>query len=177
MKRTIRTAIIITLALLAAVTASWASGPDYGASAATAAISGGKAFTIVDMLRWAAEDEYIARGEYEAIMKKFGTMRPYENIMAAEEQHLAWLKAEYKTRGMTFPADGSASHVVVPANLKEAAQAGVDAEIANIKMYETFLARPELAKPENASAKTLFENLKRASENHLRAFRTQLAKY
>ncbi len=177
MKRTIRTAIIITLALLAAVTASWASGPDYGASAATAAISGGKAFTIVDMLRWAAEDEYIARGEYEAIMKKFGTMRPYENIMAAEEQHLAWLKTEYKTRGMTFPADGSASHVVVPANLKEAAQAGVDAEIANIKMYETFLARPELAKPENASAKTLFENLKRASENHLRAFRTQLAKY
>jgi len=177
MKRTIRTAIIITLALLAALTASWASGPDYGASAATAAISGGKSFTIVDMLRWAAEDEYLAHGEYAAIMKKFGTMRPYDNIMAAEEQHLSWLKTEYLRRGITFPADGSAGHVVVPANLKEAAQTGVEAEIANIKMYDNFLSHPELAKSENASTKTLFENLRRASENHLRAFKTQLAKY
>jgi hypothetical protein len=177
MKHTTKTAMIIALALFAATAAAWAGGPDYGASAATAAISGNKAFTIVDMLRWAAEDEYIARGEYEAIMKKFGTMRPYENIMAAEEQHLAWLKAEYQTRGMAFPADGSASNVVVPSTLKQAAQAGVDAEIANIRMYESFLAHSELAKPENASAKTLFEQLKRASENHLRAFRTQLAKY
>jgi hypothetical protein len=169
--------MIIALALFALAASAWASGPDYGASAAIAAISGNKTFTIVDMLRWAAEDEYMARGEYEAIMKKFGTMRPYENIMAAEEQHLAWLKAEYKTRGIAFPADGSASHVVVPANLKQAAQTGVDAEIANIKMYGNFLAHPELAKLENASAKTLFEQLKRASENHLRAFKTQLAKY
>jgi hypothetical protein len=44
-------------------------------------------------------------------------------------------------------------------------------------MYGNFLAHPELAKLENASAKTLFEQLKRASENHLRAFKTQLAKY
>jgi hypothetical protein len=177
MKHSIKTTMMIALALLAATSAAWAIDLDYGASAANAALSGSKAFTIVDMLRWAAEDEYMARGEYEAIMKRFGTMRPYENIMAAEEQHLAWLKAEYKARGIAFPADGSASHVVIPADLRQAAQAGVDAEIANIQMYERFLSRPELAKPENAGARTLFEQLKRASENHLRAFRTQLSRY
>jgi len=177
MKRTFRSILTIAIALFAVATTAWGDTPEYGAGAATAALASGKAFTITDMLRWAAEDEYIAHGEYVAIMEKFGTMRPYSNIIEAEEQHLAWLKAEYKTRGMAFPADGSASHVVVPANLKAAAQAGVDAEIANIQMYGSFLSRPELSKPENASVKALFEQLKRASENHLRAFKTQLSKY
>lgn len=177
MKRIFRTSIITVLMAFALAGAGWASGPDYGNTAASAAIANGSSFTVADMLRWAAQDEYLAHGEYAAIMQKFGTMRPYDNIMAAEEQHLAWLQAEYKTRGMPFPADGSAAHVVAPADLKAAAQAGVDAEIANIAMYQAFLARPELARTENASVKSLFEQLMRASENHLRAFRTQLAKY
>ena len=58
-----------------------------------------------------------------------------------------------------------------------AAAAGVDAEISNIAMYKAFLSRLELSKPENASARTLFEQLMRASQNHLRAFKTQLSKY
>lgn len=49
----------------------------------------GTPFMVTDMLLWAAQDEYLAHGKYAAIMKKFGTMRPYDNIMAAEEQHLA----------------------------------------------------------------------------------------
>jgi hypothetical protein len=44
-------------------------------------------------------------------------------------------------------------------------------------MYKAFLARPELSRPENAPVKTLFDQLMRASENHLRAFQTQLSKY
>jgi len=177
MKRTIRISAIVALIALAVVGSGWASGPDYGNTAAATAIASGTPFTVTDMLRWAAEDEYLAHGEYAAIMQKFGTMRPYDNIMAAEEQHLSWLKAEYKTRGLAFPADGSAAHIVVPTDMKSAAQAGVDAEIANIAMYKAFLARPELARAEYSSVKTLFENLMRASENHLRAFRTQLSRY
>lgn len=177
MKRAFRTSMLASLAFLAAAASAFASGPDYGAAAATAAIAKGSSFTIADMLRWAAEDEYLARGEYAAIMKKFGAMRPYDNIMAAEEQHLAWLKDEYKARGLAFPADGSAAGIIVPSDLKAAAQAGVDAEVANIAMYQAFLASPELSRPENSSVKDLFERLKRASENHLRAFKTQLSKY
>jgi len=177
MKDNYRTSIVAMLALFMASASAFASGPDYGATAAAAAIAGGKTMTVTDMLRWAAEDEYIAHGEYVAIMKKFGTMRPYDNISAAEEQHLEWLRTEYKSRGLAFPSDGSAAHVVVPTDLKAAAQAGVDAEIANIAMYKAFLSHPDLSKPENASARTLFEQLMRASENHLRAFKTQLSKY
>ncbi len=170
-------ASVIAVAFLALAVSAYAEGSGYGASAAVEAIESGRDFTIVDMLRWAVEDEYLARGEYEAIMARFGAMRPYDNIMAAEEQHLSWLKAEYQARGLPFPSDGSAARVVVPADLKAAAQAGVDAEIANIAMYASFLSRPELSLPENAGVRDLFERLKRASENHLRAFKTQLSKY
>ena len=177
MKYTNKSWLIMTLVMLAAAATVSAGGPAYGATAAVQSISDGSTFTVTDMLRWAAEDEYLARGEYEAIMAKFGSLRPYSNIMAAEEQHLAWLKVEYQNRGLPFPTDGSASHVVLPKDLKAAAQAGVDAEIANIAMYKIFLTRPELSDPVNASVKVLFEQLIRASENHLRAFRNQLAQY
>lgn len=177
MKHRIGTSLMIMAVLLAGAASGWASGPEYGAAAATAALAGNKAFNVTDMLRWAAEDEYLAHGEYATIMKKFGNLRPYDNIIKSEEQHLDWLRTEHKSRGLAFPADGSAPYRVVPADLKAAAQAGVDAEISNIAMYKAFLARPELSNPENASVKTLFEQLMRASENHLRAFKTQLSKY
>jgi len=177
MNRSLKTVLMLSVILLAATGAAWAGTAPYGAAAAELAIAKGSPLAISDMLRWAAEDEYVAKAEYAAIMQKFGAMRPYSNIMAAEEQHLSWLRAEYQSRGMPFPADGSAGHIVIPADLKAAAQAGVNAEIANIAMYQAFLAQPEVAKSQNASVKALFENLMRASENHLRAFQTQLAKY
>jgi hypothetical protein len=177
MNRTLKTGLMLSVILLAGAGAAWAGTAAYGATAAELAIAQGKPLAISDMLRWAAEDEYLARGEYAAIMQRFGAMRPYSNIMASEEQHLSWLRAEYLNRGLPFPADGSSAYIVIPGDLKAAAQAGVDAEIGNIAMYEAFLAQPELAKSQNAGVKTLFEQLKRASENHLRAFQTQLSKY
>ncbi len=168
---------VILLSCLVATASAWASDSEYGAAAATAATEGGASYSINDMLRWAAEDEYLAHGEYELIMKKFGAIRPYTNIIKSEEQHLDWLRAEYKARGLAFPEDESADYLVVPRDLKAAAQAGVDAEISNIAMYKAFLSLPELAKAENASVRALFDQLMRASENHLKAFKTQLSKY
>ena len=62
-----------------------------------------------------------------------------------------------------------ASRAVAVGSLTEAYQAGVNAEVNNIAMYETFLAQ-EL--PDNVRA--VFESLMRASENHLRAFQNRL---
>ncbi len=171
----------LALALVAgaamAAQASAASTTGFGAAGALAAIGSGTPLAVADMLRYAVEDEYLARAEYRVIMAKFGAQRPYTNIEASENQHLEWLRAEYALRGLAFPADAAASRVVAPADLKAAAQAGVDAELGNIAMYEAFLASPLMAEPGNASAAALFANLKRASENHLRSFRTQLSRF
>ena len=54
-------------------------------------------------------------------------------------------------------------------DLTESYQAGVNAEVNNIAMYETFL---DQNLPDNV--RVVFESLMHASENHLRAFQNQL---
>jgi len=137
----------------------------YGAKGALA----DKDLTIRDMLLYAVQDEYLAHGEYLAIVEKFGSQRPYSNIIRAEETHLAYLKEVHLAYGLDFPADDSADHIVVPDNLLEAAQVGVQAEIDNIAMYELFLTYDL---PENVSA--VFSSLKSGSDSHLLAFQKQV---
>lgn len=130
-----------------------------------------KDLTIKDMLMYAVQDEYLARGEYLAIVDKFGSQRPYSNIISAEETHLAYLKEIYLAYGLDFPDDASADHIVVPANLLEAAKTGVQAEIDNIAMYELFLTYDL---PENVFE--VFSALKSGSDSHLAAFQKQVDK-
>lgn len=137
----------------------------YGAKGALA----DKNLTINDMLMYAVQDEYLAHGEYLAIVDKFGSQKPYTNIIRAEETHLAYLKEVYLAYGLDFPADESAGHIVVPANLLEAAETGVQAEIDNIAMYELFLTYDL---PENVFE--VFSALKSGSDRHLRAFQKQV---
>lgn len=137
----------------------------YGAAGALA----DEDLTILDMLTYAVQDEYLARGEYEAIEETFGAQKPYTNIKSAEETHLAYLKEVYAAYGLEFPEDESASHIVIPENLLEAALTGVQAEIDNIEMYEIFMSH-EL--PENVYE--VFSALKSGSESHLLAFQKQV---
>jgi len=132
--------------------------------------------SVESMLRYAIEDEYLARAEYVAIMGRFGAARPFSNIKASEDSHIAWLEAEFKARGLAVPTDEGAAHVILPATLKEAYAAGVQAEIDNIAMYDAFLRSPALAGASAPSPRGLFERLKAASENHLAAFRNGLSK-
>ena len=124
--------------------------------------------SLADMLTYAIQDEYLARAEYDWITNTFDSARPFSNIMRAEETHIDSLLPLFEAYGITAPADDGASRTVAVSSLTEAFQAGVNAEVNNIAMYETFLAQ-EL--PDNV--RTVFESLMRASENHLRAFQNQ----
>lgn len=139
----------------------------YGAKGAAA----DKDLSVGDMLMYAVQDEYLARGEYLAIIDKFGSQKPYTNIVSAEETHLALLKEVYVSYGLDFPADESADHIVIPADLLEAAETGVQAEIDNIAMYELFLSYDL---PDNVYE--VFTALKNGSESHLLAFQKQVDK-
>ena len=130
-----------------------------------------KSLSIGDMLAYAVQDEYLASREYSAIMETFNTTNPYSNIQRSEETHLALLKDYYEVNNQTFPKDQSASQLLVPKSLLEAARTGVQVEIDNIAMYEKFL-KEDL--PENI--RSVFEQLKSASQNHLQAFERQVDK-
>lgn len=56
--------------------------------------------TQKQMMTCAIQDEYLARAEYEPILKTYGPVRPFTNIVTAEERHIAWLTGLF-TRLMT----------------------------------------------------------------------------
>lgn len=116
----------------------------------------------------AINDEYKALSTYEAVMVKLGAVRPFSMIKGAEEQHIASLKAVYDKYGLSVPKNTWGTKITTPATLQEACQIGVDAEIANAKLYKEQLM-PMVEDYEDIVG--VFTNLMNASEQkHLPAF-------
>lgn len=121
--------------------------------------------TYEKMLRYAMEDEFLARSEYEAVIKKYGQVMPFTNIINAEKSHISSLRTLFSKYNYTPPEDTSNEHIVMPQSLNEAYKTGVNAEISNIAMYDKFM-KQEL--PDDI--KQVFSSLRDASKNHLNAF-------
>jgi len=159
-------AVLMGVVALTGTVAVSATAADTGSAAARANASP----DLEEMLVYAIEDEYGALEHYAAIIEEYGVLRPFTNIMRSEETHIELLEPLFASYGYELP-DG-VDHPAAPESLQAAFELGVDAEIANIAMYESFLER-ELP----ADVRDVFERLMRASENHLRAFETGLARY
>ena len=158
MKRlSLKVTVLVVALSLAAALVSFADTADFGAKGA----EGKTALSVEQMLTYAIQDEYLARAEYELIIEEYGSNRPFTNIMAAEQRHIEWVTELFDDYGYRLPKD-----------LKSSFETGVQAEIDNIGMYESFL-QEDL--PEDV--RDLFERLQQASENHLRAFRNNLNRY
>lgn len=116
----------------------------------------------------AINDEYKAHSLYEKTIEKIGFVRPFSMIIRAEEQHISSLKALFDKYELQIPKDDWANKVSAEGTLKQACQAGVDAEIANAKLYRDKLL-PMVSSYEDIM--TVFTNLMNASqEKHLKAF-------
>ncbi len=137
----------------------------YGASGAIA----DENLTLAEMLTYAIQDEYLAHAEYAYIIDTFGNTRPFSNIIKAEEQHIDTLLPLFTEYGIQAPDDIGSEHAVAVSSLAESYQAGEQAEMNNIAMYDEFL-KQDL--PDDV--RTAFESLREASENHLAAFRNHL---
>ncbi|MEF8849580.1 MAG: DUF2202 domain-containing protein [Candidatus Bipolaricaulota bacterium] len=122
-------------------------------------------YTLGEMLNYAIQDEYRAREKYKLIIDEMDGSRPFTNIVEAEETHIELLKPLFETHGIDLPEDDAASYTLLPESIDEALKVGIQAEIANIAMYEKFLSQNL---PGDVEA--VFQRLKNASQNHLRAF-------
>ena len=123
-------------------------------------------YSLEDMLTAALLDEYLAQATYQEIILTYGDVKPFTNIVVAEQQHINLLLPLFETYGISVPENQAASQVVLPDSIASALATGVEAEKANIAMYEAFLAQDNL----NDDVKSVFELLKTASEHHLAAF-------
>jgi hypothetical protein len=116
----------------------------------------------------AINDEYKAHALYEKIIEKFGFVKPFSMIIRAEEQHISSLKSLFDKYGLENPKNDWANKVSVEGTLQQECQVGVDAEIANAKLYKDKLL-PMVSGYEDI--KLVFTNLMNASqEKHLLAF-------
>ena len=121
-----------------------------------------------DAINKAIDDEYKALATYEAVIEKFGSVRPFSMIKGAEEQHIASLKAVFDKYGVDIPANDHTGSVLAPNTLQEACQIGVEAEISNAELYREELL-PAVSEYEDIAG--VFNNLMNASqEKHLPAF-------
>ncbi len=151
--------------MLVMSTVTFADGADYGSAGAAEKGEYTNEYSIEEMLIYALQDEYAARAEYNAIQNVFGEQRPFSNIEKSEERHIEWLLPLFEEYGVDLIEDTAVDHLLIPETLAEAFTVGVQAEIANIAMYDKFLDQ-EL--PDDI--RSVFESLKSASENHLKAF-------
>ncbi len=125
-----------------------------------------------DALAAGIADEYRAEAFYAAVIEKFGEVRPFVNIIRAEQTHSAALTAVMQTYGIDPGANtllgDPAIAASVPATLAEACAIGVQAEMDNQNLYDGKLIPATADYPD---IRVVFENLRDASQNnHLPAF-------
>lgn len=115
----------------------------------------------------ALDDEYKARATYAQVLADFGAVRPFANIVEAEQRHIEALVRLFDRYGLDVPIDPWPGRVPRYASLNEACRAGVDAEIDNAALYDRLLAGTD-----RSDVLDTYRSLQRASqENHLPAFR------
>ncbi len=121
---------------------------------------------LADALNAALMDEYKARDTYRKIIERFGEVRPFSNIVEAEQTHIDLLLPLYAAHHIPVPPAPDPARIEAPASLLEACQTGVAAEIENVALYDRLLAM--VSEPDVIE---VFQRLQAASrDHHLPAF-------
>lgn len=122
---------------------------------------------VLEAMAEAIQDEFRAEMIYERVLAEHGDVRPFHNIIYAEERHSEAIARLYQSRGLDVP-ESSWRWEEIPsfASVAEACQAGVEAEIENAEIYERYFS---LELPYDVER--VFESNRAASlNNHLPAF-------
>jgi hypothetical protein len=173
MKKNIMKALLITgLVTLGGLTATYFSVNAASANdtittqQASFGLVSADGLTVEEMLQYAIGDEYLALAEYQAIITTYGSVKPFSNIVNAEQTHINLLLPLFETYGFVVSENTAADSVIIPESITASIATGIEAETANIAMYNLFLGREDL--PEDVKA--VFTLLRDASTKHLAAF-------
>ena len=115
----------------------------------------------------ALDDEFKAHATYAQVIRDFGPIRPFINIVEAEARHISALQELFRHYGVTPPESRWLRGTPRFATIEDACSAGVQGEIDNITLYDRLLKstqRPDIIH--------VFEALRSAlQDRHLPAFR------
>ncbi len=121
---------------------------------------------LKEILDEALLDEIKARDTYRGIIEAFGPVRPFINIVEAEQRHMDALLSLYERHGIPLPAFPDPDDVELPGGIEEACGTGVAAELDNIALYDRLVAATDLP-----DVRSVLQRLQAASrDHHLPAF-------
>lgn len=121
---------------------------------------------LPDALSMALDDEYRARATYAAVLARHGPVRPFSQIVDAEQRHIEALLPLFARYGIAPPPDRWFGRVAAHTTLQQACAAGVSGEVRNYQMYDHLLG--QVAEPD---VRNVFIHLRNASAyQHLPAF-------
>jgi len=116
-------------------------------------------------LYFAIQDEYKAESTYGEVIKKFGDIRPFSNIINAEVRHSEAIAALFKKRDIPVPTPMPNNDQTFD-TIAAACAFGVKSEEENIALYERLLSTVK-----DPDIVAVFKNNMQASQlNHLPAF-------
>ncbi len=129
--------------------------------------SGALSDEVLDAMNLSIQDEYHAEFVYARVMADFGNVQPFANIINAEQRHSEVVGKLFTNHDLPVPAsEWNLGNVPSFGTLPAACAAAVEAEIANIALYDEFLT---MDLPQDV--RNVFTNIRAASlEKHLPAF-------
>lgn len=117
-------------------------------------------------LEYALDDEYKSHETYAQVIRDFGDVRPFINIVEAEARHSAALLSLFERYGVAPPANRWVGNAPRFDSVHAACVAAVQGEIDNVKLFKRVLEstrRPDIL--------AVYEALQTASQSrHLPAF-------
>ncbi len=124
-------------------------------------------------LRMALDDEYKAEAIYSQVLEDFGSVRPFSNIVNAERRHIDALIPLFDKYGLEVPENPYPGQVGFYDSVKDACEAGVQAEIENVALYDQIDSMVE-----DDDVAFVFSRLRQASQDkHLPAFQRCANRY
>ena len=122
----------------------------------------------IEALHLALDDEYHALAVYQQVISDFGEVTPFVEIVESEARHIEALLKQFDKHGITVPENTWIGQVPSFDSIQAACQAGVEAELANVALYEKLFSMVD-----DPGLIQVFNNLSRASqESHLPEFQS-----
>ncbi|MFB9759000.1 hypothetical protein [Ectobacillus funiculus] len=128
--------------------------------------------TLEKALTYALQDEYAAQARCDAVIQKFGAVKPFVRIKKAEQSHIETLLPLFKAYKVPVPKNQAANLTEAPVSLKAAFRVGIEKETDHISMYTKLLETPGIP----ADVQRAMTTIRHASLNHLAAFQAGLSR-
>jgi hypothetical protein len=122
----------------------------------------------IQALELALDDEYHALAVYQSVIADFGNVEPFVEIAQSEQRHIDALLNQFDKHGLAIPENPWLGNIPGFESVQAACQAGVEAEIANVALYERLFSMTD-----DPTLVQVFTNLSRASQgSHLPEFQS-----